>query len=148
MSHFRRATSADAAAIRDITHRAYDKWVAVIGRLPKPMTADYEVAVRNHEIELLEDERGVVGLVEVIPAADHLLIENLAIEPMAQGRGHGRVLVAHVEAIARARGLSAVRLYTNKLFAANITFYARLGYAIDHEEAFRGSTIVHMSKQV
>ena len=148
MPHFRRATPADAAAIRDITHRAYEKWVAVIGRLPKPMTADYAVALRDHEIELLEDEGGVVGLVEVIPAADDLLIENLAIEPIAQGRGHGRVLVAHVEVMARERGLSIVRLYTNKLFAANITFYAQLGYAIDREEEFRGGIIVHMSKRV
>jgi hypothetical protein len=28
---FRRATPADAATVRDITHAAYTKWIAVIG---------------------------------------------------------------------------------------------------------------------
>lgn len=146
---FRRAGPGDEAAIQDLTHRAYQKWVPVIGRKPKPMTADYAVAVRDHEIELLLDARGVVvGLVQVIPAADHLLIENLAVDPEAQGLGYGKQLVARVEAAARERGLGIVRLYTNKFFAANVAFYQRLGYATDREEEFRGGVIVHMSKSV
>jgi hypothetical protein len=28
--------------VRDITRAAYTKWVAAIGREPKPMTANYE----------------------------------------------------------------------------------------------------------
>jgi len=35
---FRRATSAEVSTIREITRAAYAKWVAVIGRGPKPMT--------------------------------------------------------------------------------------------------------------
>jgi hypothetical protein len=30
--------------VRDITRATYVKWVAVIGREPKPMTANYEQA--------------------------------------------------------------------------------------------------------
>jgi hypothetical protein len=36
----RQATAADAGAIRDLTREAYAKWVPLIGREPKPMTAD------------------------------------------------------------------------------------------------------------
>jgi hypothetical protein len=32
---------------------AYTKWVAAIGREPKPMTANYEQAVIDHVIDLL-----------------------------------------------------------------------------------------------
>ena len=41
-----------------------------------------------------------------------------------------------------------VRLYTNRLFAANVALYLRSGYAIDREEPFWGGVKVHMSKRV
>ena len=146
---FRRAEDSDAALAEGITHRAYAKWVPIIGRPPKPMTADYRQAVRDHVIDLLMDETGdVVGLVELIPADDHWLIENVAVDPAHQGKGFGRTLVAHAEDITRSAGKTLIRLYTNKLFAENVALYARLGYAIDREEEFRGGIVVHMSKRL
>lgn len=146
---FRRAGPADAASVETITHSAYAKWVPVIGRPPKPMTADYARAVADHVIDLLVDDDGhVVGAVELIPAADHWLIENVAVEPTYQGKGYGRILVARAEELTRAAGFGTVRLYTNKLFAANVTLYLKLGYTIDREEEFRGGVIVHMSKRL
>ena len=64
---FRRATLADAVLVRDITRAAYAKWVPVIGREPKPMIADYDKAVTNHIIDLLEDAGQPIALIEVIP---------------------------------------------------------------------------------
>lgn len=146
---FRRAGPADAALVEAITHRAYAKWVPVIGRPPKPMTADYVRAVADHVIDLLIDKEGhVVGVVELIPAADHWLIENVAVDPVYQGKGYGRILVARAEELTRAAGFDMIRLYTNKLFAENVTLYLKLGYTLDREEAFRGGIIVHMSKRV
>lgn len=144
---FRRAGIVDAGLVEALTHRAYEKWVPVLGRMPKPMTADYRAAVRAHVIELLSDDAGtIVGLVELIPHPDHWLIENVVVDPAEQGRGHGRHLVAHAEALTRAAGMKVIRLYTNKLFAENIALYLKLGYAIDGEEAFKGGHLVHMSK--
>jgi len=40
----RLATADDAPIIRALTRQAYQPWVAVIGREPLPMTADYELA--------------------------------------------------------------------------------------------------------
>ena len=48
----------------------------------------------------------------------------------------------------RRRACPLVRLYTNRLFAANVALYLRAGYAIDREEAFWGGVKVHMSKCV
>ncbi|WP_458093995.1 GNAT family N-acetyltransferase [Roseomonas sp. WA12] len=144
----RTATPADAEAIWDLTRAAYAKWVPVIGREPKPMAADYDMAVRNHRIDLLSDDGVLAALIEMIPEADHLLIENIAVAPAHQGRGLGRQLMAHAEEVAASMGLSLLRLYTNTLFAENIRLYTRLGYAVDREEPFRGGTVVHMSKRV
>lgn len=148
MAEIRRARPGDAAAIAALTREAYQKWVPVIGRLPKPMAADYDDAVRDHLIELLEADGALVALVECIVERDHLLVENLAVAPAHQGKGHGRRLMARVEELARALGLEEIRLYTNKLFAENVDFYRRLGYRIDGESAFKGGLIVHMSRRL
>jgi hypothetical protein len=49
----RPAVITDASAIRELTRYAYAKWVPMIGREPKPMTADYAEAVRKYRIDLL-----------------------------------------------------------------------------------------------
>lgn len=142
----RRALPADAATVRDLTRRAYAKWVPLLGREPSPMGADYDTAVRTHVIDLLIDHDRIVGLIEMLPATDHLLIENVAVDPATQGQGYGRRLLAHAESVAADRGLNEIRLYTNALFAENIRLYRMLGYTVAREEAFKGGRVVHMSK--
>jgi ribosomal protein S18 acetylase RimI-like enzyme len=144
----RRAEPADAEAIATLTRAAYAKWMSVIGRAPKPMTADYDVAVRAHLIDLLYADGVLAALVECICEPDHLLIENLAVAPAHQGRGYGRKLMGHVEDLAHTLGLGEVRLYTNTLFAENIGFYRSLGYRIDAETAFKGGLLTHMSRRL
>jgi GNAT superfamily N-acetyltransferase len=146
---FRRATSADARAIREITRAAYAKWIPVIGREPKPMTANYEQAVARHVIDLLEEGGRPIALIEVIPRPSHLLIENVAVLPDRHGEGIGGLLVKRAETLARSLGLNELRLYTNGLFSANISFYAHRGF----EEFLRephaaGGEVVHMKKYI
>ena len=147
---FHRAGAGDAAAVRALTRAAYAKWCALIGREPKPMTVDYDRAVREHMIDLLIDSAGprLVGLIEMVPKPDHLLVENVAVAPDAQGRGLGHRLMRHAERTTAALSLPQVRLYTNKAFEPNLRFYIGLGYRIDREEPFRGGFIVHFSKPV
>lgn len=144
----RRAGPEDAEAVAALTRAAYEKWIPVIGRAPKPMTADYDVAVRAHLIDLLHVERELVALVECIREPDYLLIENLAVAPAHQGRGYGRQMLAHAEALARELGYRVVRLYTNTLFVENIAFYRKHGYHADGETAFKGGFIAHMSRRL
>ncbi|MEZ5831312.1 MAG: GNAT family N-acetyltransferase [Dongiaceae bacterium] len=146
---FRRAGENDAELVRNFTHAAYAKWVNVIGRRPKPMNADYEHAVRAHLIEMVYEDGQLVAVIELIPAPDHLLLENLAVAPPRQRQGLGRRLMARVEALARARGLPKVRLYTNKAFASNVEFYTKLGYTLEREEPIKGGGfMVHFVKTV
>jgi GNAT superfamily N-acetyltransferase len=142
----RQGLATDAAAIRELTREAYAKWVPIIGREPKPMTADYAEAVRKHRFDLLYVEGKLAALIETVPEADHLLIENVAVSPVFQGRGFGRTLMARAEKVAASLGLSETRLYTNKLFTENVQIYRKLGYSVDREEEFKGGFTVYMSK--
>jgi ribosomal protein S18 acetylase RimI-like enzyme len=142
----RQAAATDASAIRELTREAYAKWIPVIGREPKPMTADYTEAVRKHRFDLLYVGGRLAALIETIPHADHLLIENLAVSPSFQRRGLGRNLMDHAEKVAASAGFNEIRLYTNKLFAENVRLYSELGYRVDREEEFKGGVAVYMSK--
>lgn len=145
----RRATPADAEAVRALSRAAYAQWVPLIGREPKPMNADYDHAVRAHIVDLHEIDGVLEGLIEMIPEADHLLVENVAVRPGGQGRGLGAALMAHAETVARAMGFAEIRLYTNGAFASNVAFYERRGYEVTSREAFpAGGTIVFMRKRL
>jgi GNAT superfamily N-acetyltransferase len=148
MEEMRQAVAGDAAAIRALTRAAYAKWVPVIGREPLPMVADYEAAAAKHRFDLLYVDGVLAALIETIAKEDHLLIENVAVDPAFQKRGLGRKLMAHAEMVAAQAGYGMLRLYTNKSFAENVTLYQRLGYAVDREEEFRGGFTVYMSKRI
>lgn len=144
----RRAGPADAAAVHNLTRSAYAKWVPLVGREPTPVRQDYDRVVREHPVDLLFAGDELLALVWMIVHPDHLLIESLAVAPAHQGRGHGRRLLAHAESFAADRDLPLMRLYTNRLFVANIELYRRAGYVVDREEPFWGGVKVHMSKWI
>lgn len=148
MFTLRRAAAADAAAVKALTRAAYAKWVPVIGREPKPMTANYDTAIRLNRVDLALVEGELAGLIETIDRADHLLIENVAVAPARHGQGIGRALMAHAETVARNAGYREVRLYTNQRFEANVRLYERLGYRMDREEAGPLGVTVFMSKRL
>ena len=150
---FRRATPADAATVHDITHAAYAKWVPVIGRKPKPMTADYDKAVVTNVIDLLEEDGQPIALIEMISELSsepaHLLIENIAVMPERHGEGIGSVLLARAQTTARGFGVNEMRLYFHEKFVTNHLFYARRGFVefarVPHPA---GGEIVHMKKSI
>ena len=146
---FRRATPSDVSTVRDITRAAYAKWVAVIGREPKPMAANYEQAVTEHIIDLCEQDGRPIALIELILKPSHLLIENIAVLPDHHGKGIGGLLLGRAETFARSLGVNELRLYTNAKFATNIAFYAQRGFEeFRHEPHPGGGEVVHMKKPV
>src|SRR5262249_17493166 len=100
----RRAAVSDADAIRRLTREASAKWVAARGREPKPMTADYDAAVRNHRFDLLYLEGALAALIETVDEGEVLLIENVAVSPVHQGHGLGTRLLALADQIAADQG--------------------------------------------
>src|SRR6185503_19019905 len=144
----RRAGGADAVAITRLVEAAYEHYRPLIGRTPIPMLTDFGVAVREHEVWVLDGAGGVVGVIELAVRDDHLWIENVAVAPDHQALGLGRRLMAHAEDEARRRGLPELRLLTNELYARNLAMYARYGYRETHREPYLGTDLVHFSKPV
>lgn len=143
----RRARPADAAAIAGLVDRAYEKYLPRIGRPPAPMLADYPDVVRRHQVWVAEESGAIVAALVLIPEADTLLLDNIAVDPAHQGGGLGRRLMAFAESEASRQGYASVRLYTNEKMTENIAFYARLGYRETGREVLRERHVVHMRKE-
>ena len=144
---FRRATLADVAAITALTRAAYAHLVPLIGREPAPMLADYSVAVADHMIDILVHPEPI-ALIEMIAQPDHLWIENIAVHPDFQGKGLGHRLVDHAVTTARSLGLNDLRLLTNEAFAANLRFYAGLGFVPTDRTQYKGGFTLHFHKHL
>jgi ribosomal protein S18 acetylase RimI-like enzyme len=144
----RAARGADLAAIAPLVEAAYAPWIAVIGRRPGPMDDDYAARIAAGEAMVVEEGGAIVALLVTERHADHLLLDNLAVAPAAQGRGLGRRMLLDAERQAREAGLPRIRLYTHALMAANIALYARAGFAEVARVAEKGFDRVYMEKPV
>ena len=143
----RRATAADAGVVRLLVHAAYAHYEPLLGRTPMPMLTDYDSAVRDHEVWLLETSDGALAAVlELVERSDHLWIDNVAVDPAWQGRGLGRRLLGYADDEARRRNLPELGLLTNERYTANIAMYERYGYRETHREPLLGTDLVHFRK--
>ncbi len=88
----------------------------------------------------------VVGVLVLEEAPDHVLVDNLAVAPDAQGRGVGGRLLEHADARASAAGLTEVRLYTHELMTENRAYYPRRGFRETHRQTQDERTRVFFSK--
>lgn len=135
----RAATDSDVPSIARLVTAAYTPYIARIGRPPAPMTADFAALVAAGDAYVLLDGAAVTGVLVAVVQPDHVHVESVAVAPAAQGRGHGRTLLAFAEELATRRGLSQTRLYTNAAMTENLALYPRLGYVeVDrrHEDGF------------
>lgn len=145
----RLAHADDVAAVGLLVGGAYAHYVARLGKPPGPMLDDYARRVAESEVWLLEDEGALAGILVLEDAeGGDLLLDNLAVAPAAQGKGHGRTLVAFAEAEARRRGSPVLRLYTHVLMTENVEFYLRLGFDETHRITEKGYDRVYMAKRL
>ncbi len=122
----RPADAADLPAVQRIVNDAYTKYIARIGKPPGPMNDDYAALIRAHQVWVMGEP--TAGAIVLLPEPDHLLLDNVAVDPTAQGQGIGRALIAFAETEARRRGFSELRLYTHETMVENIALYARTGW--------------------
>jgi ribosomal protein S18 acetylase RimI-like enzyme len=144
----RHADRHDGQALRDLAGRAYGHYVDRIGRRPAPMDADYEAAVRAGHVWVAEQDGRVIGLIVLVPSTDHLLVENVAVDPAQQGAGAGSRLLRHAEEVARAHGLYELRLYTHEQMTENLAFYRRRGFRETERRRELGFARVFFSKRI
>jgi ribosomal protein S18 acetylase RimI-like enzyme len=144
----RPATAEDVPALHAIVQRAYGGYVERLGLRPRPLDDDYAERVRAADVFLAEDDAGVAGLIVLERYPDHVLIDNVAVDPDRQGAGVGRALLIHAEDFARKNGLGEVRLYTNVAMTKNQSIYRHLGYREDGRRIEKEFRRVHFSKRL
>jgi GNAT superfamily N-acetyltransferase len=92
----RPAVEADVAAITALVDRAYGVYLERIGGPPGPMHHDYAEKVAECDTFVYEEE-GIAGLLVLLLEPDHVVIENVAVDPSRQGEGIGRALLDFAE---------------------------------------------------
>lgn len=146
----RPARSGEGRDLAALVDAAYGHYVARIGRKPGPMLDDYAARIAAGQAHVAEDKAGaLLGLVVLEDCEDGaLLLDNVAVSPLAQGTGVGRALIAFAEAEARRRGAGLVRLYTHEKMVENIALYTRIGFAEVGRVEEKGFRRVYMEKQL
>ncbi|HYJ22555.1 MAG TPA: GNAT family N-acetyltransferase [Solirubrobacterales bacterium] len=144
----RRADLADLSIVSEIVDRAYGVYVKRIGMRPGPMDADYRGEIDRGVVWVAAEREAVLGLIVLVENPDHLLIENVAVDPAHQGEGVGRALLGFAEDSAREGGLDAIRLYTHEKMRENLALYARLGYREFERRDEGGFDRVFLSKNL
>jgi GNAT superfamily N-acetyltransferase len=144
----RRAGASDVGALAALAREAYEIYVPRIGRPPAPMNADYAEAVRSGLTWAAVRDGVIVGLLVVVVRPDHLLLENVAVLPSAQGSGVGARLLAFAEEQARELGREEIRLYTNEAMTENLAYYPKHGYVETHRAEQDGFRRVFFSKRI
>src|SRR5947207_15807635 len=107
----RRSHPEDRAAVEAIVHAAYAIYIERIGKPPGPMLDDYARLIADGLVSVLEDEdRTIAAIIVLVPQPNHLLLDNIAVQPEHQGRGLGRRLIAFAEDEGRRLGFAELRL--------------------------------------
>jgi ribosomal protein S18 acetylase RimI-like enzyme len=144
----RPATPNEADAVDELVQRAYVHYVDRIGGRPGPMDEDYRQKVAEAKVSVAVEADELLGLIVLAREPDHLLIENVAVEPDRQNQGIGRALLAFAEEVAVKASLRTLRLYTHALMTENLAFYPRLGYTEFDRRAENGFERIFFSKDL
>lgn len=145
------ATINDLKAIKSCAEAAYQIYVHRIGRKPAPMIADFVEAITKQIIfvaRLEHAQSNIVGFVVFYERGDHMHLENIAVDPQAQGNGVGHALISFVEQSAETGGCKAVELYTNEKMTENLTLYPKLGYEEIERRQEDGFNRVYFRKEI
>lgn len=144
----------DADAIADCVTAAYEFYIERMGKPPGPMLDDYSDVVARHQVWVVRAPDGadgpgpIDGVLVLIPEANEMLLDNIAVRPRAQGTGIGRLLLELADSEAARQGYAALRLYTHVSMTENITLYRRLGWQITGRGTQAGYERVFMHKAV
>jgi ribosomal protein S18 acetylase RimI-like enzyme len=138
----------DLAAIERIVSDAYSVYLPRMGTKPGPMLADYASVLASRRVDVLTDGGAVCGLIVLHRESDGMLLENVAVAPDTQGRGHGRRLLEHAERVARETGCRVIRLYTHVTMVENLELYRRAGYVETGRADSDGFARVFLSKRL
>jgi ribosomal protein S18 acetylase RimI-like enzyme len=140
----RRATADDLPAIKAVIDAAYARYLPRMDKPPAPMFRDYGPSVETGTTWVAGSP--VRAVLTLYPRDDHLYVENVAVDPSAQGRGLGRALMEFAEQEAARRGFNRMALVTHEVMTENQAIYARLGYVEIERRTEDGYRRIYMEK--
>jgi len=148
----REATPADAAAIADLTRRAFAQQAALYDDDSLPPLSDTAEtvlgALERGVVLVAEDTTGaVVGSVRGEMRGECCLVGRLVVEPRLQGRGVGRALASALEA--RFQHAASFEIFTGHRSEPALHLYESLGYErVRTEPVHERLSLVFLSKRV
>jgi GNAT superfamily N-acetyltransferase len=140
----RRATPDDLPAIRALIDVSYSRYLSRMDKRPAPMLRDYGPSVEAGTTWVTGSP--LTAVLTLYPRSDHMYVENIAVDPSAQGRGLGRALMEFAEQEAARHGLSRMALVTHEVMTENQAIYARLGYVEIERRTEDGYRRIYLEK--
>jgi ribosomal protein S18 acetylase RimI-like enzyme len=140
----RRATADDLPAIRAVIDAAYARYLTLMDKPPAPLFRDYGPSIEAGTTWVTGSP--ITAVLTLYPRDDHMYVENIAVDPSAQGRGLGRALMEFAEQEAARRTLNRMALVTHEVMTENQAIYARLGYVEIERRAEDGYRRIYMEK--
>ncbi len=144
--HIRIANLEDEEKIVQCINNAYEKYIERIGKKPAPMLDDYQPKILDKCVHIVERGGRVMGIIILIPKANHLYLGNLAVHPSEQRKGIGKLLMNYAEKLAISLDLPEIRLFTNEAMFENISIYKKYDYLEVERKAENGYNRVYFVK--
>lgn len=147
MRALRRARSGEVERVEEFQRAAYARTEEIVGARAIPLEWDYRAIMEECEVWLDESEGLLLGVLILRVMEDELFLESISTAPNIAGSGHGKALLCATFERARELGLKRVGLITNGLNPA-LSWYKRMGFVVDLEEAQPDRSVIHMSAVV
>lgn len=143
----RSATDKDAAAVTACAHHAFHHYIERIGREPGLMLMDYEREISEYQVYVVQDDGKIVGVLVLCIKDEGFLLDVIAVEPLYQGKGVGKLLLEFAETEARQQGFTSIYLYTHEKMTENQALYKEIGY-VEYDHRFEnGLSRIYMRKK-
>ncbi len=138
----------DLNTVEQIVKKAYSAYIDRIGKKPAPMFDDYRNLIHKQLVHVIEECNLIRGIIVLVPMKNYMLVENVAVNPDFHGRGYGRKLLDYADEVAKTKGFTEIRLYTNEKMVENLSIYQHLGWREYRRRTEKGYRRVYMKKML
>lgn len=112
------------------------------------MLMNYAQEIHEHQVFVVEDNGQIFGVLVLCIKDEGFLLDVIAVEPHAQGKGIGKLLLETAESEARRQGFTSIYLYTHEKMTENQLLYKKIGYVEYDRRVEHGLRRVYMRKEL
>lgn len=144
----RRASPQDTPHLIRIAGEAYSPYIALMGRAPAPVGADYAGHIAQDICFVAGLNEQVIAFAVLMNRSDGWWLETIATDPACQGKGAGAALMARCERFLQDVGASSYQLYTNEVMTGPYDWYIRQGFVETRRATQDGFARIFMTKSL